>query len=50
LISNPYDLLPYLRIIIPGLKIAVCDPLTEIRKIASMAIGRISTRIGIKSA
>jgi hypothetical protein len=50
LISNPYDLLPYLKIIITGLKIAICDPLQEIRRIASMAIGRISTKIGIKSA
>lgn len=50
LIGNPYDLLPYLKIIITGLKIAICDPLQEIRRISSMAIGRISTKIGIKSA
>ena len=48
LISNPYDLLPYLKIILTGLKISLCDPLPEIRRIASMAIGKISTKIGIK--
>jgi hypothetical protein len=48
LIQNPYDLLPYLRIITVGLKTALCDPLSEIRCIAAMAIGRISSKIGIK--
>jgi hypothetical protein len=50
LIANSYDLLPYLRIIITGIRIALCDPLPEIRRIASMAIGKISTKIGIKEA
>lgn len=50
LIGNPYDLLPYLRIIITGLKIALCDPLPEIRCIAAMSIGRIAAKIGIKEA
>jgi len=48
LIANPYDLLPYLRIITTGLKVALCDPLPEIRCIAAMAIGMISNKIGIK--
>lgn len=50
LIANPYDLLPYLRIILTGIKIALCDPLPEIRRIASMAIGKIATKIGIQDA
>lgn len=50
LIQNPYDLLPYLRIITTGLKVALTDPLMEIRSIAAMAIGRISAKIGIKEA
>lgn len=50
LISNPYDLLPYLRIILTGIKISLCDPLPEIRRIASMAIGKIATKIGIEEA
>lgn len=50
LIANPYDLLPYLKILITGLRIALCDPLPEIRSIAAMAIGRISSKIGIKEA
>ena len=50
LISNPYDLLPYLRIILTGLKISLCDPLPEIRRIASMAIGKIAAKIGIESS
>lgn len=48
LIANPYDLLPYLRIIVTGLKVALCDPLSEIRCIASMAVGKIASKIGIK--
>lgn len=47
---NPYDLLPYLRIIGIGLKVALCDPLPEIRSIAAMAVGRISAKIGKKNA
>jgi hypothetical protein len=43
-------LLPYLKIIITGLKIALCDPLVEIRSIASIAIGRISAKIGPQEA
>ena len=50
LISNPYDLLPYLKIVITGIRISLCDPLPEIRTIAAMAIGKISTKIGIKAA
>ena len=50
LIQNPYDLLPYLKIITVGLKVALCDPLTEIRSIAAMAVGRISAKIGITNA
>lgn len=50
LIQNPYDLLPYLKIITTGLKVALCDPLMEIRSIAAMAIGRISAKIGIQDA
>ena len=50
LIANPYDLLPYIKFINTGLKVALCDPLSEIRSIASMAIGRISAKIGIKEA
>ena len=50
LIANSNDLLPYLRIILVGLKIALCDPLPEIRRIASMAIGKISAKIGTKNA
>lgn len=50
LIMNPYDLLPYLRIIGIGLKVALCDPLPEIRSIAAMAVGRISAKIGKKNA
>jgi hypothetical protein len=50
LIQNPYDLLPYIKIITIGLKVALCDPLYEIRSIAAMAIGRIAAKIGIKSA
>jgi hypothetical protein len=42
--------LPYLKIIITGIKISLCDPLPEIRRIASMAIGKISAKIGIKEA
>ena len=50
LISNAYELLPYLKIIITGIRISLCDPLPEIRRIASMAIGKIASKIGIKSA
>jgi hypothetical protein len=50
LISNPHDLLPYLRIMLTGIRISLCDPLPEIRRIASMAIGKIATKIGIKDA
>ena len=50
LIQNPYDLLPYLKIITGGLRISLCDPLTEIRSISAMAIGRISSKIGIQNA
>lgn len=50
MIQNPQDLLPYIRIINTGLKVALCDPLPEIRSIASMAIGRIATKIGVKEA
>ena len=39
-------MLPYLKIISTGLKTAVCDPLSEIRGIAAMAIGKISSKIG----
>lgn len=47
---NPYDLLPYLGIIGTGLKAALCDPLTEIRAIAAMAVGKISAKIGKQNA
>lgn len=47
LIQNSYDLLPYLKIINAGLKITLCDPLSEIRSITSKAIGCISAKIGI---
>jgi hypothetical protein len=47
---NPYDLLPYLGIIGSGLKVALGDPLSEIRAIAAMAIGKISSKIGKKNA
>lgn len=50
LIANPYDLLPYLKIIITGLRVALTDPLPEIRSIAAMAIGRIAAKIGVKEA
>ena len=39
-------MLPYLRILAPGIRIASCDPLPEIRSIAAMAIGKISAKIG----
>jgi hypothetical protein len=39
-----------LKLITGGLKIALCDPLSEIRSIAAMAIGRISGKIGSKPA
>ena len=50
LIQNAYDLLPYLKLITGGLRVALCDPLPEIRSIAAMAIGKISSRIGAKYA
>lgn len=50
LIQNPSDMLPYLKIISTGLKMAICDPLAEIRSIAAMAIGRISSKIGADDA
>ena len=39
-------MLPYLRFVAPGLKTVLCEPLPEIRSIAAMAIGKISTKIG----
>ena len=50
LIQNPHDLLPYLKLITGGLRIALCDPLPEIRSIASMAIGKISAKVGAEAA
>ena len=50
LIQNPSDMLPYLKIISSGLRTAICDPLSEIRGIAAMAIGKISSKIGAEDA
>ena len=50
LIQNPYELLPYLTLITGGLKVALCDPLPEIRSISSMAIGVISAKVGSEAA
>lgn len=50
LIQNQYDLLPYLKFITVGLKVVLCDPLSEIRSIAAMAIGKIASKIGSKQA
>jgi hypothetical protein len=46
LILNPSDMLPYLRYVGSGIKTALTDPLPEIRSIAAMAIGKISSKIG----
>ena len=43
-------MLPYIKILTPGIRIAVCDPLPEIRSIAAMAIGKISAKIGAENA
>lgn len=50
LILNPSDMLPYLKFVGPGLKTVLCDPLSEIRSIAAMAIGKISSKIGPDNA
>ena len=43
-------MLPYLKFVGPGIKTAICDPLSEIRSIAAMAIGKISSKIGSQAA
>lgn len=50
LIQNPSDMLPYLNFVGSGIKTALCDPLPEIRSIAAMAIGKISSKIGAQAA
>ncbi len=50
LILNPADMLPYLKFVGPGIKTALCDPLSEIRSIAAMAVGKIAAKIGAEAA
>jgi len=43
-------MLPYLKFVGSGIKTALCDPLPEIRSIAAMAVGKISSKIGADAA
>jgi hypothetical protein len=42
LIKDPNDLLPYLDILIEGLKSSLSDPLNDIRVFSAKAIGKIA--------
>lgn len=46
LIKDPNDLIPYLDILIEGLKSSLADPLNEIRVFSAKAIGKIAKKIG----
>ena len=46
LIKDPRDIIPYMPILIDGLKSSLSDPLSEVRCYAAKAIGKISEKIG----
>ncbi len=46
LIKDPKDLLPYMEILVGGLKSALADNNNEVRLFAAKAIGKISNTIG----
>ena len=50
LIKNKDDLIPYMDMIVGGLEVAIGDALGEVRSLAARAIGKLSRKIGIKSA
>jgi|JI61114C2RNA_FD_contig_111_63713_length_6981_multi_3_in_0_out_0_7 hypothetical protein len=47
LIENPDDLLPYIEFMTEGLRMTTCDQLSEIRNVATKALGKMSSKIGI---
>ena len=46
LIKDPRDLLPYLDILVNALKIAVCDPIGNVRNISAKAFGALAKKLG----
>jgi len=50
LTSNPLDLLPYMEILIPSIKVSRFDPIPEIRASASKALGTMTKGLGIENS
>jgi len=48
LTSNPLDLLPYMEILIPSIKVTLFDPIPEIRASAAKALGTLTKGLGIE--
>lgn len=46
LIKEPKDILPYMEIIIGGMKVALSDPINEVRNFAAKAVGKLALTVG----
>lgn len=50
LTSDPYDLMPYMEIILPAIKNTLFDSIPEIRAAAAKSLGTLSKGLGIKNS
>ena len=49
-IKEPNDLIPYMDILVGGLRVALCDTLQEVRNLAAKALGSVASKIGRANA
>ena len=50
LTSNPLDLLPYMEILIPSIKVSLFDPIPEIRAFAAKSLGTMTKGLGLQNS
>lgn len=50
LTSNPEDLLPYMKILMPAIKNSLFDSIPEIRASAAKALGSLSKGLGLNNS
>lgn len=50
MIKDIKDLIPYMEILIGGIRNALCDPLADVRSFAASALGKIAEKLGIQNS
>mgnify|MGYP002381800396 CR=1 FL=1 len=50
LTKDPNDLLPYMEILIPSIKVSLFDPIPEIRASAAKSLGTLTKGMGIENS